>query len=69
MLDTSKDNSKATLELLFIKLFAVDEILIFSLFIKLINVAKFEASFSNQWSLDSFKTQPMIVGNKQSTIV
>jgi hypothetical protein len=32
-------------------------------------VAKFEVSFSNQWSLDWFKTQPMIVGNKQSTIV
>jgi hypothetical protein len=52
MLDTSKDNSKATLESLFIRLFTVDEILIFSLFIKLINVAKFEVSFSNQWSLD-----------------
>jgi hypothetical protein len=69
MLDTSKDNSKATLESLFIRLFTIDEILIFSLFIKLINVAKFEVSFSNQWSLDWFKTQPMIVENKQSTIV
>jgi len=52
MLDTSKDNSKATLESLFIRLFMVDEILIFSFFIKLINVEKFEASLSDQWSLD-----------------
>jgi hypothetical protein len=52
MLDISKDNSKATLESLFIRWFMVDEILKFSLFIKLINVAKFEAPLNNQWSLD-----------------
>jgi hypothetical protein len=51
MLDTSKDNSNATLESLFIRLFTIDETFIFSLFIELINVAKFEASLSNQWSL------------------
>jgi hypothetical protein len=69
MLEANKDNSKVILESSSIQLTKVDGFVISSLNFKHIVMVECNASKSNQWLLDWFKTQVATIGDKESTIV
>ncbi len=69
MLETNKDNSKAIPKSSSIKLTKANGFIISSLNCKHIIMANYNASKSNQWFLNWFKTEAITTGNKESTII
>jgi hypothetical protein len=69
MLEANKNNPKAILESSSIKPTGVNGFVIFPLNCKYIVMASYNASESNQWLLDWFRTQVATTRNKESTII